>query len=57
MEHDHENENERSQNEADETTSPNEPTESATSPPSNPALDEEAVRKAKRDLEQAGGGH
>ena len=39
------------------TTSPDEPTESATTPPSNPAVDEDAVRQARRDLERAGGGH
>ena len=40
-----------------EGTSPPDPTHEATSPPSNPAVDEGALAKAKDDLDQAGGGH
>jgi len=38
-------------------TSPPEPTHEATTPPSNPEPDEEAVEEGKDKLEEAGGGH
>jgi hypothetical protein len=40
-----------------ETTSPNEHTHEATTPPGNPDTDEDAVKEAEKRLEQAGGGH
>jgi hypothetical protein len=40
-----------------ETTSPNEPTHEATTPPGNPDTDEDALKEAEEGLEQAGGGH
>ena len=40
-----------------ETTSPEEPTHEATTPPGNPEVDEEAVEEAEEGLGQAGGGH
>ena len=40
-----------------ETTSPEEPTHEATTPPGNPERDEDAVREAEEGLDQAGGGH
>lgn len=40
-----------------ETTSPNEPTHEATTPPGNPDRDEDAIDEAQEGLEQAGGGH
>lgn len=40
-----------------ETTSPNEPTHEATTPPGNPDRDEDAVKEAEEGLEQSGGGH
>ena len=40
-----------------ETTSPNEPTHEATTPPGNPDRDEDAIKEAEEGLEQAGGGH
>jgi hypothetical protein len=40
-----------------ETTSPNEPTHEATTPPGNPDTDADAVKEAEKGLEQAGGGH
>jgi hypothetical protein len=51
--------NEREQREQTgrETTSPDEPTHEATTPPGNPDRDEDAVREAEEGLEQAGGGH
>ena len=43
--------------ERDETTSPDEPTHEATTPPGNPEADDDAVREAEEGLDQAGGGH
>lgn len=40
-----------------DTTSPEEPTHEATTPPGNPDTDEDAVEEAEEGLEQAGGGH
>jgi hypothetical protein len=40
-----------------ETTSPEEPTHEATTPPGNPEPDEGAVEEAEDKLDQAGGGH
>jgi hypothetical protein len=40
-----------------EGTSPDEPIHEATTPPTNPERDEDAVREAEEGLEQAGGGH
>jgi hypothetical protein len=40
-----------------ETTSPDDPTHEATTPPRNPEVDEDAVKEAEEGLEQAGGGH
>jgi hypothetical protein len=42
---------------AGETTSPDQPTHEATTPPGNPEPDAQAVREAEEGLEQAGGGH
>lgn len=38
-------------------TTPKEATRDATTPPGNGAPDEDAVRKAREKLDQAGGGH
>jgi hypothetical protein len=40
-----------------QTTSPDEPTHEATTPPGNPERDEDAVKEAEEKLDQAGGGH
>jgi hypothetical protein len=42
---------------ARETTSPDDPTHEATTPPGNPDRDEDAIRDAEEGLDQAGGGH
>jgi hypothetical protein len=42
---------------AGETTTPDDPTHEATTPPGNPETDESAVEEAEEGLEQAGGGH
>jgi hypothetical protein len=39
-----------------ETTSPNELTHEATTPPGNADRDEDAIKEAEEGLEQAGGG-
>lgn len=39
------------------TTSPPDPTHEATTPPGNADVDQDAVDKAKANLDQAGGGH
>jgi hypothetical protein len=39
------------------TTSPDDPTHEATTPPGNPERDDDAVREAEDQLDQAGGGH
>ena len=41
----------------DETTSPDEPTHEATTPPGSGDVDEDAVSDAEDELDQAGGGH
>ena len=41
----------------DQTTSPEEPTHEATTPPGNADRDEDAIDRAEEQLEQAGGGH
>ncbi|HEV2062643.1 MAG TPA: hypothetical protein VGR12_07305 [Solirubrobacteraceae bacterium] len=38
-------------------TTPPEPTHEATTPPENPPVDEEALRKSEETLEQPGAGH
>ena len=39
------------------TTSPEDPTHEATTPPGNGEADEEAVERGEDKLDQAGGGH
>lgn len=41
----------------EETTSPDEPTHEATTPPGGSDTDEDAVSEAEEGLDQAGGGH
>jgi hypothetical protein len=50
---------ERDQETAQErpTTSPPDPTHEATTPPGNPAVDQDAVDKGQDNLDRAGGGH
>jgi hypothetical protein len=45
------------ESEEKDTTSPDEPTHEATTPPGNPEVDEEAVEQGEEKLDQAGGGH
>ncbi len=52
-----ENQEREEREQTDETTSPEEPTHEATTPPGNPERDEGAVREAEEGLDQAGGGH
>jgi hypothetical protein len=40
-----------------ETTSPEDPTHEATTPPGSPEVDEDAVEEAEEGLGKAGGGH
>ena len=40
-----------------DTTSPEDPTHEATTPPGNGETDEEAVEQSEDKLDQAGGGH
>jgi hypothetical protein len=40
-----------------ETTTPEDPTHEATTPPGNPETDQDAAEEAKDKLDQAGGGH
>ena len=40
-----------------DTTSPEDPTHEATTPPGNGEADEEAVEQSEDKLDQAGGGH
>jgi hypothetical protein len=40
-----------------QSTSPDEPTHDATTPPGNADVDDEAVREGEEGLDQAGGGH
>jgi len=40
-----------------DTTTPQDPTHEATTPPGNGEADEEAVEKGEDKLDQAGGGH
>ncbi|MBN1528987.1 MAG: hypothetical protein JW895_07995 [Thermoleophilaceae bacterium] len=43
--------------EREETTTPDDATHEATTPPGNPEPDEQAVEEAEEGLDQAGGGH
>ena len=45
------------ESEARDTTSPEEPTHEATTPPGNGEADEGATEEAQDKLDQAGGGH
>ncbi len=38
-------------------TSPPDPTHEATTPPGNPEVDQDALKKAAEELEKPGGGH
>ena len=55
----HESEGTPSQEGSDEgaTSPPPEDENQSTTPPGNPPVDEEALRKGREGLEQAGGGH
>jgi hypothetical protein len=45
------------QEQEQDTTSPEDPTHEATTPPGNGEKDEEAVEQSEEKLDQAGGGH
>lgn len=45
------------ESEEQDTTSPEEPTHEATTPPGNGEADEGAAQEAQDKLDQAGGGH
>jgi hypothetical protein len=47
----------RESEEERDTTSPDDPTHEATTPPGNGEADENATEKAKEKLDEAGGGH
>jgi len=47
----------RESEEERDTTSPDDPTHEATTPPVNGEADENATEKAKEKLDEAGGGH
>jgi hypothetical protein len=48
---------ERDERQPDQTTTPDDPTHEATTPPGNADRDEEAVEEAQDRLDEAGGGH